>query len=127
MTKLKKANKELERKIKKSCEKYRAMYKKAWLLINRRKKWKMRRIPSKRARRQNRCTYLTAEEDLIFTLGHGLTENGRKRMKAQMRRKKVDWFAKNRERSELINEINPAENWTYEKVFFLHFFMFLHF
>lgn len=113
---LRKEKEKWKKKAEEIRKKYRAVYQKAWLLIKRRLKWKARRFPSKRNLRKYRQTTLSAEEDLLFCMEFMLTENARKRMKAEMRRKKVDFFAKNRLRKELIDKINPAGNWTYQKV-----------
>lgn len=60
-------------------------------------------------------TILRSEEDLRLEVQFGFSGELRERLKAFMRRKGVDFFAKKRERLALIQSIAPAEKWEYCK------------
>lgn len=74
--------------------------------------WKSKRpIPKKAAR--VRRTVLNPIQDLLFTVQFDITGLARRRMKAFFRKLKIDFFAVNRSRNELLNSLSPKSEWNY--------------
>jgi hypothetical protein len=120
---LKKKRKRETVSLNRKCEALRAERKnlcqRIYLLKRSRARWKIKRGPTKKLARKPRKTIMSAEQDLRFTLKFNITENKRKAMKSYMRELKIDFFATNRERKVLLEQISPMNHWIYEKVGFL--------
>lgn len=87
-----------------------------WKLEKGRGQWKSKRKPTKKAMKQKRKTVLNEEQDVMFEIQFHISSHERKKMKKFFREHGIDFFAKNRLRNALKDQIAPKDSWTYKKV-----------
>lgn len=93
-------------------EKLEVYRKRCYDLEKSREKWKQKR---QQTGKQKRHTVMTAEQDVIFCIRHNITGRKRERMKAEMRKMRVDFFAIDREVDEFVDTIYDSSKYSYDE------------
>lgn len=94
----------------------RVLQSKLWQTKHSRDAWKVKRVPNKKSLRRRRQTILTPEQDLQFMVEFNITWSERKRLKAWMRQRGVDFFSISRDLNDLLQQVSPESDFAYSKV-----------